>query len=104
MGGFGIRSAMAFLGDQPENATKPHEENGGGAIPAAAHACLRAVRPPSKCARIKGVTRLLLLVPFYTIQINYMYYFAHDYNKPYKNSSLCHKIDFLFEMLSDFDV
>ena len=27
---------------------------------------------------IKGVTRLLLLWPFYTIQINFMYYFAHD--------------------------
>ena len=36
-GTFGIRSAMALLGDQPENPTEPHEEAGGGAIPAAAH-------------------------------------------------------------------
>ena len=27
---------------------------------------------------IKGVTSLLLLWPFYTIQINFVYYFAHD--------------------------
>ena len=27
---------------------------------------------------IKGVTRLLLLGPFYTIKINFIYYFAHD--------------------------
>ena len=26
-----------------------------------------------------GVTRLLLLGPFYTIQTNFMYFFAHDY-------------------------
>ena len=27
---------------------------------------------------IMGVTRLLLLGPFYTIQTNFMYFFAHD--------------------------
>ena len=30
---------------------------------------------------IMGVTRLLLLGPFYTIQINFMYFFAHDCRK-----------------------
>ena len=30
------------------------------------------------CGIIMGVTRLLLLGPFYTIQTNFMYFFAHD--------------------------
>ena len=37
---------MAFLGDQPENPTKPHEETGGGAIPAAAQDLRDGARSP----------------------------------------------------------
>ena len=49
-GTFGIRSAMAFLGDQPENPTEPHEEAGGGAIPAAAHDPRDGARSPRRRA------------------------------------------------------
>ena len=42
--------AMAFLGDQPENPTKPHEETGGGAIPAAAHDPRDGARSPRRRA------------------------------------------------------
>ena len=38
-----------------------------------------------------AVTRLLLLGPFYTIQTNFMYYFAHDC----MYCNLCQKVDYL---------
>ena len=37
---------------------------------------------------IMGVTRLLLLQPFYTIQTNFMYFFAHDCNLCIKDRKL----------------
>ena len=52
---------------------------------------------------IMGVTRLLLLGPFYTIQSNFMYFFAHDCSSYQKNicSEFTHLHISTFNMLVD---